>query len=119
LIVPTIPLALSRRSSVTSRLTQVDRAMPRIEPATEPPSVRATRTQNHTLVRLSSVPASTSTKSAVARPNVTTEIAVARSMAVCLRLRSTKVPKAGPMNAIARLYAAPMTAVATTERVSR
>ena len=29
LIVPTMPLALSRRSSGTRRLTQVDRAIPR------------------------------------------------------------------------------------------
>ena len=103
LTVPTRPLALSRRSSGTRRLTQVDRAMPRIEPATEPMRTRAVSSQNQTLVRLRSESASTRTNSTVARPKQTTEIAAARSIAVCLRLRSTKVPKAGPRKAIARL----------------
>ena len=41
--VPTMPLARSRRSSGTRRVTQVDRAMPRIWPATEPEQRRPRR----------------------------------------------------------------------------
>ena len=77
--------------------------MPRIEPATEPVRTKAVRSQNQTPVRLRSDSASTRTNSTVARPKHTTEIAAARSIAVCLRFRSTNVPKAGPMKAIARL----------------
>ena len=51
--VPTMPLARSRRSSGTSSVTHVDRAMPRICPATEPSSVTPTSTQNHGLRRRS------------------------------------------------------------------
>ena len=49
--VPTRPLALSRRSSGTSRVTQVDSAMLRIIPATEPSNVKPMRTQNQGLRR--------------------------------------------------------------------
>ena len=45
-IVPTSPLALSRRSSGTSNVTQVDSATPRRLPATEPTSVEPTISQN-------------------------------------------------------------------------
>ena len=81
--------------------------------------MRATSTQNQTLVSRRRRSASTLTNNMVASPKQTAELSVATIIAVCLRLRSTKVPKAGPRKAIERLNAAPMTPVATTERVSR
>ena len=56
---------------------------------------------------------------AVATAKHTAETAVDSIMAVCLRCRSTKVPKNGPSTADEMLNAPPMTPVATTDRVSR
>ena len=117
--VPTSPLALSRRSARTSRVTQVDRATPRIEPATDPPRVSATNSQSHGLVSRRSEPASTATKMAVAATKHAADAAVARAMASCLRWWSTKVPNHGPITAIEMLKAPPMIPVTTTDRVSR
>jgi hypothetical protein len=63
--------------------------------------------------------ASTATNNTVAAAKHTVDTVVARTMASCLRCRSTKVPNAGPTNAEQRLKAPPTTPVATTERVSR
>ena len=117
--VPTMPLARSRRSSATSRVTLVDRAMPRIWPATEPSSVTVTSSQNHGLPRRSRSLASTARNTIVATAKLTVESPVVTIMAVCLRWRSTNVPNAGPSTAAAMLNAPPIAPVATTERVSR
>lgn len=49
----------------------------------------------------------------------TIDVAVVANRAVCLRWRSTKVPKNGLSTADEMLKAPPMTPVATTDRVSR
>jgi hypothetical protein len=56
---------------------------------------------------------------AVATAKQVAEITVVSIMAVCLRWRSTKVPKYGPSRADEMLKAPPITPVATTDRVSR
>ena len=117
--VPTRPLARSRRSSGTSSVTVVDRAMLRIWPATEPSSVQATSTQNHGLRSRRRSPARTDANTAVATAKHTSDAAVVLTSAVCLRCRSTNVPNIGPTIADEMLNAPPMTPVATTDRVSR
>ena len=88
-VVPTMPLARSRRSAGTSRVTQVDSTMLRSPPATDPTRMSATNVQNQGLRRLSTEPASTSTNMAVASVKQMVEVAVVRTIAWCLRWRST------------------------------
>ena len=74
--VPTRPLARSRRSSGTSSVTHVDRAMPRIWPATEPSSVSADQQPEPRAARAASrSSASTATNTTVAATKQTGEIA--------------------------------------------
>ena len=117
--VPTSPLARSRRSAGTSSVTQVDSAMLRSWPATDPANVRAMRIQNHGRPRSSRLSASTSRNSTVAATKHSADVVVATTIARCLRWWSTNVPNQGPSNADDRPNAAPMTPVATTERVPR
>ncbi len=84
-IVPTMPLARSRRSSGTSSVTHVDIAMLRIWPATEPSRVRLVITQNIGLLRLSRSSAGTIRNTAVAPMNPSAMIAVASTIDGCLR----------------------------------
>ena len=117
--VPTRPLALSRRSSGTSRVTHVDIAMPRICPATEPSNVKPASTQNNGLRSCSRSAAGTARNTTVAAAKLSVVIVVASTIDGCLRWRSTYVPNAGPRTAAERLKAPAMTPVTTTERVSR
>ena len=119
--VPTMPLALSRRSSGTSSVTQVDRAMPRMLPghrAEQREARRAARTTGCGS-RSSVVGVDGDEDARWPARSSDGEIVVASTIAACLRWRSTKVPKTGPRNADERLNAPPITPVATTERVSR
>ena len=86
--VPTRPFARSRRPSGTRRVTQVERAMLRICPATEPSSVARTMTQNHGLSILKRSSASTETNTAVATENAASDAVVASRIATILRCRS-------------------------------
>ena len=88
--VPTMPLARSRRSSGTSSVTHVDRAMPRICPATDPTSVAATSSQNHGLrqpEQLVGVDGHEDDRRPA--PKHTPDTEVASTIAVCLRWWST------------------------------
>src|SRR3712207_1746231 len=116
--VPTMPFARSRRSSGTSSVTHVDRAMLRMWLATDPSNVMPINTQNHGPRSRSRSSRSTATKTAVAMTKHTTETELASDIAVFLRCRSTNVPNSGPMTADEMLNAPPMTPVATTDRVS-
>ncbi len=115
---PTKPLALSRSSAGTSRVTVVDRAMLRMLSTTAPTRMTTTNTQNTGPVQSTRRSSGKATNSRPATTNVTKVTRVEPSMIRFLRWRSTSVPNTVPNAAISSMNDPPMIEVASTDRVS-
>lgn len=96
---PTRPLALARSASGTSRVTTVERAMPRADSVTEPiSSSTAKRISGHE-PRVVRADRGESTKTPQARAKSTRVMVCETTMTDFLRVRSTQEPKGTPITA--------------------
>ena len=101
--VPTRPFALACRSTGTSRVTVVDRAMLRMFSTTEPKRMMPVNTQNHGPPRSRSADSGCVRYRTPATTNAASDTTLASTMTRYLRCRSTMVPNTMPNAAMSSM----------------